>query len=446
MYFKAQPMKTKSPSGNKSHKNCKDIELFKGRKLNLLANKSGYKRRNNGKISAKNLILGFMIMACKKKNTYEAWSQEISLLTGSIISRQAVEERMRPETTALLKLTLEEELKKSIQKRRLQQSSRKFNHIKLEDSTVINLPEELSSAFPGNVSKGKKKSQAKIHALYDFTENTFDYMNVHSFTQNDQSLSKDSIAYLNKGDLLLRDMGFLVLDSLKQIQAREAFFISPKRFNIPVYDPVTKKKIDLVKTLSKDKSFDREVLVSSKHTPMRLVILPLPPNLAEEKRRRAHHDRDKRLNHSKEYYQLLGYSILLTNISQSECNAEEISKLYGLRWQIEIVFKSWKTCFLLEGLVPAKCTNTNRIYCMIYLCLIFILIFHSFWINQNQIYSVKDANMSMIKLARFFSDNFTQIITGNNIIKIKILMHRKCQYDKRNDRINLMQKFEKYAA
>ena len=25
----------------------------------------------------------------------------------------------------------------------------------------------------------------------------------------------------------------------------------------------------------------------------------------------------------------------------------------------------------------------------------------------------------MIKLARFFSDNFTQIITGNNIIKIK---------------------------
>ena len=439
-------MKTKSPSGRKSHKNCKVIELFNGKKLNLLAIKSGYKRRSRGKISAKNLILGFMIMACKKKNTYESWSQEISLLTGSIISRQAVEERMRSETTNLLKIALEEELKRSLHKRQHQLTSKKFKHIKLEDSTVLSLPEELSDTFPGNVSKGKKKSQAKIHALYDFTGNNFDFLNVHSFRQNDQSLSKDSIAYLNKGDLLLRDMGFLVLETLYQIQARQAYFISPKRFHIQVYDSGTKEKIDLVKTLSKNKFFDREVLVSNKLKPMRLVILPLPENLAEEKRRKARRDRDKRLNHSKEYYQLLGYSILITNIPQSECNAEEISKLYGLRWQVEMVFKSWKSCFLLEGLIPAKCTNPHRIYCMIYLCLLFILIFHSYWINHNQVYLGKDANLSIIKLARFFSDNFTQIITGNNSFKIKILMLRKCQYDKRNDRINLIQKFIKYAA
>ncbi|MFC1730055.1 IS4 family transposase [candidate division KSB1 bacterium] len=439
-------MKPKSPSGNKSHNNRKVNDFFNSRKLDLFAIKSGYKRRSNGKISAKHLMLGFMIMASKKKNSYDCWSQEISLLSGRIISRQAVEERMRPETTALLKLALEEELKRNIQKRRLQKSSRKFNQIKLEDSTVINLPEELSSAFPGNVSNGKKKSQAKVHALYDFTENTFDFLNVHSFTQNDQFLSKDSIAYLNKGDLLLRDMGFLVLEALNQIQAKEAYFISLKRFNIQVYDSATKKRIDLVKNLSKGGFMDREVLISSKLIPMRLIMLPLPPNLVEERRRKARRDKDKRLNHSKEYYQLLGYSILITNIPQSECSAEEVSKLYGLRWQIEIVFKSWKSCFLLEGLIPTKCTNPHRIYCMIYLCLMFILIFHSFWIYHNQIYLGKDANLSMIKLARFFSDNFIQILTGVDNLKIRALMLRKCQYDKRNDRINLIQKFNKYAA
>jgi len=444
--FKAQPMKTKSPCGNKSLNRCKVIDFFNSRKINLLAHKSGYKRRSSGKISAKNLIMGFMIMVSKKKNTYDCWSQEISLLSGTVVSRQAVEERMRAETSMLLKLVLEEELKTSIQARSLQGDSKKFNHIKLEDSTVINLPEELSSTFPGNVSKGKKKSQAKIHALYDFTENVFDYMNVHSFTQNDQSLSKNSIAYLNKGDLLLRDMGFLVLDSLDQIQAREAYFICPKQFQIHVYDPVTKKKIDLIKTVLKDRFFDREVLVSSKLTPMRLVMLPLPPNLVEEKRRKAHNDRDKRLNHSKEYYQLLGYSILLTNIPQSECNAEEISKLYGLRWQIEIVFKSWKSGFSLEKLIPTKCNNPHRIYCMIYLWLMYILLFHIYWINPGQVYIQEQANLSIIKLARFFSENFTQIITDQDELKIKALMLRKCKYDKRNDRINLMQKFNKYAA
>ena len=446
MCFKARPMKTKSPSGIKSHNRCKVIDFFSSRKFIFLSIKSDYKKRSSGKISAKNLVLGFMIMVSKKKNTYESWSQEISLLSESIVSRQAVEQRMRPETTTLLKFGLEEMLKKSMQARSLQQTSKKFKHIKLEDSTVINLPEELSSAFPGNVSNGKKKSQAKIHALYDFTENAFDFMNVHSFTQNDQSLSKDSIAYLNKGDLLLRDMGFLVLDALDKIQATEACFISPKPFKINVYDPVTKERIDLSKTLSKNGFFDRQVLISNKHISMRLVVLPLPPDLVEEKRRKAHNDRDKRLNHSKEYYQLLGYSILLTNIPQSKCVAEEISKLYNLRWQIEIVFKSWKTGFSLEKLTPTKCNNPNRIYCMIYLWLMYILLFHTFWINHNNAYLQKDANLSIIKLARFFSDNFMLIITEPDNTKIRTLMLLKCRYDNRNDRINLMQKFNKYVT
>ncbi len=179
---------------------------------------------------------------------------------------------------------------------------------------------------------------------------------------------------------------------------------------------------------------------------MRLVVLPLPPDLVEEKRRKAHNDRDKRLNHSKEYYQLLGYSILLTNIPQSKCSAEEISKLYNLRWQIEIVFKSWKTGFSLEKLTPAKCNNPNRIYCMIYLWLMYILLFHTFWINHNNAYLQKDANLSIIKLARFFSDNFMLIITEPDNTKIRTLMLLKCRYDSRNDRINLMQKFNKYVT
>ena len=142
MFFKVQPMKTKSPQGNKSlNKERKIYDYFRAQKLNKLAIRSGYKKRSNGKISAKNLILGFMMMVSKKKNTYESWSQEISLLSGSVISKQAVEEWMRPETTALLRLVLEDKFKNSIQTKSAYQVSRKFNHIKLEDSTVINLPE-----------------------------------------------------------------------------------------------------------------------------------------------------------------------------------------------------------------------------------------------------------------------------------------------------------------
>lgn len=440
-------MKTKSPIGNKSlNKERKIYEYFRAQKLNKLAIKSGYKKRSNGKISAKNLILGFMMMVSKKKNTYESWSQEISLLSRSVISRQAVEERMRPKTTALLKLVLEEKFKSSFQARSAYQVTRKFNHIKLEDSTVINLPEELSFVFPGNVSHGKRKSQAKIHALYDFTENSFDFMHIHSFTQNDQSLSMHSLGHINQGDLLLRDMGFLVLGALDEINARGAYFISPKKFQINVYGPVSKERIDLAKVLAKWGVFDREVLVGKKHKKMRLVILPLPPKLADERKRKARRDRDKRLNHNKEYYQLLGYSIFITNIPQTICSAEEVSKLYGLRWQIEIVFKSWKSGFSLEKLTPLKCNNPDRIYCMIYLWLIFILLFHTLWVNYDQLYLQKNANLSILKSASFFSYFFPLILIEKNEKRFRRLMLSKCRYDKRKDRINLMQKYEKIAA
>jgi len=39
--------------------------------------------------------------------------------------------------------------------------------------TTLSLPDALAGTFPGNVSKGVKKAQAKIHAMYNMTENKF---------------------------------------------------------------------------------------------------------------------------------------------------------------------------------------------------------------------------------------------------------------------------------
>jgi hypothetical protein len=179
---------------------------------------------------------------------------------------------------------------------------------------------------------------------------------------------------------------------------------------------------------------------------MRLVILPLPPKIVAERKRKARSDRDKRLNHNKGYYQLLSYSVFITNIPQTICSAEEISKLYGLRWQVEIVFKSWKSGFSLEKLIPYKCNNPERIYCMIYLWLIFILLFHKMWVNHKGQYLNKNANLSILKLAKCFSEFFSLIVIENNERKIRKLLLLKCRYDKRKDRTNLMQKYEKIAA
>lgn len=447
-------MKTNSLKGKISHNKGNIIfEKLATRTINKISKLTGYKKRSSGKINARSLIIGFMMMISKKMNSYEAWASEVSVLVGKSVTRQAIENRMNPETSAMMRMLLEEKITESINQTKLKENKEimsKFRCINLEDSTTLKLPDELSKEFPGNVSRGKKKSQAKVHALYNFTENNFSFLDIHSFTENDQSLSPKVLPYVSKGDLLLRDMGFLVLDILEELLSKGVYVISRKNAQTKVYNVQAEQEINLAKELRKKHFFDKKVLVGkTKKIEMRLVILPLPPAQAKERRRKAKHDRDKRLNHSKEYYELLGYAIYITNIPQSICSAREIQKLYGLRWHIEIIFKSWKTCFSFEKLIPAKCKNPERIYSMINLLLLYILLFQVVWFNVYRSMSKnheEHSRLSLLKMAKFFMQHFGLILTLECDKKIIKQIKSQCCYDIRKDRLNTMEKYEKMVA
>lgn len=448
--FKTRLMKTNCLSRTKSwNKGNKIFNLFRGTSLIKISEISGYRLRKCGKISARRLILGFMTMVSKKMNTYEAWAQEISLQAGYTVSKQAIEDRMNFETATMVRMVIENEVQKSISARQTnkKRTRSKFSSIKVEDSTVINLPQELAFAFPGNVSLGQKKSQIKIHALYNQSDNISHFLNLHSFTTNDQSLARLVLDHVQPGDLLLRDMGFLVLDTLKELDDSGGFFISRKQATIKVLDPYSEKEIDLARLLLRKGFLDQEVLIGKVHRiKMRMIAIPLPKDQASARRRKARRDRDRRLNHDKEYYELLGYLIFITNIPQTKCTAEEIKELYGLRWQIEIIFKSWKSQFNMGKLQPLKCNNPYRVLCMIYLWLLYIYLFQVVWFDHF-VSSVKTPQyFSLIKMSRMFNTHFERIITGKDEEILFHLIISKCTFDKRNDRVNMFQKFKKMAA
>jgi hypothetical protein len=59
-----------------------------------------------------------------------------------------------------------------------------FNNVMIDDSTTLHLPDELAKEFPGNVSRGIKKAQAKIHAMYNVTENNFPFFAYQIFIRS----------------------------------------------------------------------------------------------------------------------------------------------------------------------------------------------------------------------------------------------------------------------
>lgn len=422
------------------------------RTINKVARATGYIQRKSFAISPKSFILGFMLMISKQRNTYTDWSTEIGLIEDRVISKQALHERMRPQTERFVQNVVKELISRQVSMKpshKLKGVLSHFGNVMIDDSTTISLPDALAGEFPGNVANGVKKAQAKIHAMYNMTENNFAFLNVHSFTNNDQSLSPDVLSYLKAGDLCLRDLGFTVLDVVSEFVEKGIYFIARKSYSSKVYDVDTKKEINLLKELRKKKFIDQQVILGKeKQVKVRLIAIAVPAEQAAIRRRKARTDRDKRLNHSPEYYELLGYSIYITNITSFQCNAEEIYQLYKLRWRIEIIFKSWKSCFSIEKVIHSQCKNSIRVKCIIYLLLLYIFLFHVIWWNYYERKVNKDIEhleLSILKLASFFRNHFAQIITTSVMRLFKqIITH--CRYDKRKDRLNAKQLQLKLAA
>ncbi|TBO42720.1 hypothetical protein EYS08_10250 [Pedobacter kyonggii] len=103
--------------------------------------------------------------------------------------------------------------------------------------------------------------------------------------------------------------------------------------------------------------------------------MPLPEQLAAQRIRKAKQDRDRRLNHSQDYYRWLEYTVLITNVGEETWTAAQADQAYRVRWQIEIVFKSWKSGFHLQQLLHNGCTNEKRISTNIYLLLMFMPVY-----------------------------------------------------------------------
>lgn len=440
-------MNTNNSSRIKSQSKVNIIfRIISTKTINKIARSCEYTKRKSGKISPRALILGFLLMMSKKRNTFSDWATEIGILEGTTISKQSVYERMSKQTESFIKKVLEYVMKQEALlsgSSKLKGILKNFKNVYIDDSTTIQFPDELSDVFPGNVSNGIRKSQAKIHAMFNLTKSSFSFFHLHSFRNNDQSLSGDVLPFLKKGDLCIRDLGFTVLRVMTEFIKRGIYFVARKGFNVLVYDANTKEEINILNVLRKNGFIDAEVLIGKKHQiKCRLVIVPIPSQQSEARKRKASKDRDLRLNHSKYYYELLGYNVFVTNIPMEKCNATEIAQLYKLRWRIEIIFKSWKSCFSLEKLIHHQCKNESRVKCHIYLMLIYIYLFHVIWLNycEKQIHKKKEASkLSLLKMANFFCNHFEEILAAKNNKSILEQIKKHCLYDNRKDRENTEQ-------
>ncbi len=409
-------------------------------KAKSLAIKMGTTRRKLRKFSVVDMLLAYWQLVSLGQFSYDDWASQISSFIGKTVSGQAVCKRMSHSMVEFIKELLNKSFKQKHDSMFNPELFKHFANAYIQDATHFSLPRILASIFPGSYSKYGESSTAKIQATFNIRKGSFSDFKLSSFRDNDQKDSPRIVNQLKSGDLLIRDLGYFVTNVFISIQNKGAYFLSRYKFGSYFYNESTGEKIDLLKHLKAKGAIDMKVIMGKKQKlTCRLVAVSLPEKVATERRRKAKADRNKRVNHSKEYLELLGYSIYITNVPNEVWTAEQVAKAYSARWYIEILFKGWKSKLKMKINIPERYITKQRAMFFLYASLLMIqLLIMPLFICAQQLAKQKGEQVSILICTIIIQRLYAILRQANMDNQIKQMVYY-CTHEKRKSRVCLAQ-------
>lgn len=407
-----------------------------------LARKTGFRKRASGKIAPREFLKALTLMARHPHSSFQTLATILAFLCRQTVSKQAVAKRVTTCAVNFVSQALYQLLCALCQAPALANRGvfASFKRVLVQDSTCCALHPRLANVFPGSTNQtGKRNAVLKIQAVYDLLNETLLHFSLSGFTRNDQRAAADILQIARPGDLLLRDLGYFVIQVLHKLIQSKVFFLSRLRGATRLYDPQTLRRFDLLAHLRKFGRFDGTLCIAAQHKlPIRLLAVAVPDAVANQRRRKAKNKADRRCHPSKDQLELLGWEILITNVPQQVWSSDTACQVYGLRWRIEIVFKAWKRHFRLTDL-PAGSPEQVQIFLYARLLLITMcrVVFAPLLLRTQLPHAPE---ISLLRAAQFFSDfsylipTLSQSESDRKLLDQILLRH--ITYDSRSDRLN----------
>ncbi len=130
----------------------------------------------------------------------------------------------------------------------------------------------------------------------------------------------------------------------------------------------------------------------------------------------------------------MSWTIFITTIKQPKITFETILLIYGLRWRIENIFRTWKSNFSFDRIHNV---SAHQLRVLLTARLIMITSINHYIFNpmSEKLKRISDKLMSMMKFMRYISKNLdvmNRLVDREKIShkSIKALI-RYCTYDKR---------------
>jgi len=263
------------------------------------------------------------------------------------ISKQAIDKRFTEKAVKFLKSVLCKALELTISKPDKIDFT-KYDKVLIKDATSFQLSSNMVDKYKGSGGSASL-STIKIQFEYDLKSGKITDLSLHAFVDQDSSNAKDTVENIKCNELSIRDLGYISIFVLKMIHDKGAFYLNRLQATINVYKKTNNELVrvdfvDIHKYMKKMNlsRMELDVYLGKKELfKTRLVVDSIPTEVYQKRIREAE-SRAKKSGSTvtMEYRARQALNLFITN---TDISTKDIRPLYTLRWQIELMFKVWKS-------------------------------------------------------------------------------------------------------
>ena len=408
-----------------------------GESMDVLARETGCVKRER-KFSGSKLLGSLVLSVLRNPRAKTRDYQTTAAQLGVDVTEQAMAQRFTSDLVKFLKPALHRVLSHLLTSDAPPiELLQRFSQVVVGDSTTVTLPDAYADTFPGcGGSHGGGKASIKIQVLWDLCHGRLHVM----LEPGRASDAKSPITEvpLPTGSLSIYDLGYFSLDRFERVEQAESYWLSRLQHGTKVRD-AKGKTVALREFLGKHAKngvVDVPAQLGEKRLSCRLLAIRVKPEIAARRRQKI---REKARDHGREpsqkYLDLQEWTIFITNCPASLLTWKEVVVLYRARWQIECLFKLWKSYNRLAD--QDKEATAAKQLAEVYIKLIAVIVQHGLLLMTVWL----DGQRSLWRAAASLSGWIGQLIAViDDAVKLKCMLDRQRQILAKSARVNRRRK------
>lgn len=329
----------------------------------------------SGASFCQSLVFGWL---ANPQASLEELSQTAALV-GVPITPQGLDQRFTKAGAACLYQVLQGSIKQMIAAEPVAiPLLQRFKGVYLEDSSTIVLPAELAEEWTGcGNATGQGQAALKLNVRWELLRGIMQGPVVTDGRTHDRKTALQG-QLLPPGSLRLADVNYWSLEQFQQLGQQGSYWLSRFKLQTAIFT-LDGQRWQLVELLQAKNQNELDLWVElgvHQRLVARLVAQRLPPQMAKQRRRRVRAEAQRRgRTPSQAQLGLADWLVFVTNVPPEKLSFADIFVVVRVRWQIELLFKLWKSHNLVD---ESRSQKPWRRLCEIYAKLIGVIIQH--WI------------------------------------------------------------------